>query len=127
MSAHSAIVGGILAFLAQRGQSENSGWIILFLIWTTVVGFLLTIRWSEAFDSLREKVNAIILSMNLAIVKDEKGNIVDLTMNVPAGRFFRIFRTKRLFYAYYCGMLVALVLYFGAVRGYITIGLCPKI
>ena len=60
MNVYAAIIGGVLAFLATREFGEAHELAIYFLMWITIIGLLLTIRWSKAFEVHRHRVNMII-------------------------------------------------------------------
>ncbi len=106
MSVYAAIIGGVLAFLADKGFKEGE-WAIYFLMWITIIGLLLTIRWSSAFEVHRKRVNKIVRELHFRI-KDRKGKEMD--MKIPAGLFFRLVRTRRLFYAFYSVVFAGLVI-----------------
>lgn len=106
MSVYAAIVGGVLAFLAGKGFEEGE-WAIYFLMWITIIGLLLTIRWSSAFEVHRDRVNTIVRELHFQL-KDSKGHEMD--MNIPAGPFFSLLRTRYWFYAFYSVIFAGLVI-----------------
>jgi len=93
VSAH--IYGGIasiLGFIYFKTRVEAT---IVIPILLTLIGFLLTIRWTYAFEKHRRSVDKIIGELGLSKVKG-----VNLTMHILAGRFFKVFRTPALFYLF---------------------------
>lgn len=103
MSAYSAITGGVLSFLSQVDFTQETVWVVYFLIWITIVGLLLTVRWSQAFEEHRGRTNQIIKQMDLDSV------IRSFNMDIPPRGVFRILKTRHWFYFFYCGMLGGLL------------------
>ncbi|MFC1592542.1 hypothetical protein ACFL4C_00810 [Candidatus Omnitrophota bacterium] len=99
-------------------------WVIVIPMLLTLLGFLITKRWSDAFEKHRRSVNALIKELGLTF---DTTNTVDLTMDVPAMRILpesisgekvlrplqqivnELFRTRHLFYWFYFIIFVALV------------------
>ena len=116
MQVYAAIVGGTLAFTAQKGLDRS---ILYFLLFFTLFGLFNTMRWTHAFEHHREKVNefARILSSKTAF-----GPSVDPSMNTPPmcivpsyvgtkeiptllRKINEFFRTRYLFAAFYFAAL----------------------
>ena len=101
MSVYAAIVGGVLAFLADKGFGEESQWAIYFLMWITLIGLFLTRRWCQAFEEHEGKVKAIVAMLGFQ----------DLDMMIPRKGIYRVLYTKRLFYLFYTVIFVGLVVF----------------
>lgn len=115
MSAHAAITGGMLAFMAQRGI--ETAWPFYFLIGFTLFGFFHTIRWTYAFECHRKRVNSFA-----HIIWTNSG--IDPTMNIPAMELGKltvrsktfeikeIFRTRYFFPLFYFFVLMLFAILF---------------
>ena len=101
-----AYIGSIASIVGLIYFRTELKWLIVIPILLTLLGFLLTKRWSDAFEKHRSSVNALISMLQL---KSDKSESVDLTMDVPASPLFKLFRTRRLFYLFYLLMLIALI------------------
>ena len=105
-----AYIGSIASIVGLMYFRTGLKWLIIIPIVLTLLGLLLTKRWSDAFEKHRRSVNTLIGKLQL---KSNEKETMDLTMDVPASPLFKLFRTRRLFYLFYLLMLIALiVLYF---------------
>lgn len=75
-------------------------WLLIISIFLTLVAFLLTRRWSQAFEMHEKSVDEIIGKLGYG----------SYGMDVPAGWFSKVFRTRVLFYLFYLFMFVALII-----------------
>lgn len=83
MSVYAAITGGMFAFIAYTGA--QNWWPLYFIIVLTFVGFVLTIRWTYAFECLREKVNKLA---SIVWLESSVKELLDPTMDIPAMHIF---------------------------------------
>jgi uncharacterized membrane protein len=96
MSVYAAITGGILTYMSA---SDAAGlWPICFLIALTLVGLCLTIRWKQAFEHHRNKIEETAKSLNMAADVD-----------VQARHVWKMLRTRYLFSSFYFIVLVGLI------------------
>ena len=97
MNVYAIITGGIITYAFTTKTMEL--WPIYFLMAFTVIGLLLTFRWMHAFQYHQGKV------------EETAGKLgVPVNLNIPANRFWRIFRTRYLFPFFYAIVFVGLVL-----------------
>ncbi len=93
-----SITGGIYS-LGATYLGTNARLLLIVPILLTLIVFSLTKRWSQAFEMHEQKMDNIIMRLGY----------LDYTMDVTANWFFKFFRTRRLFYAYYVVMFGILV------------------
>lgn len=96
MSVYAAIAGGMLTYMSASGAAGL--WPICFLIALTLVGLCLTIRWKQAFDHHRSKIEETARSLHMAA-----------DVNVLARHVWKILRTRYLFPSFYFIVLVGLI------------------
>ena len=97
MSVYAAITGGMLVYIFTGDVREL--WPLFFLIFLTLVGFFLTLRWKQAFEHHQVQVEK---------TADKLG--VTVNLKIPANRFWNIFRTRYLFIHFYSIVFVGLII-----------------
>jgi len=119
---YAVITAGVLFFEAQQGSRTQ--WPLYFLIILTFFGFFLTIRWTHAFESHRDKVNNFAKIIGL-------GSKIDPTMDIPSmeiplpkklGKVKEAFRTRFWFPAFYLSVLVLLAILLPSPPQWVAIG-----
>ena len=93
-----AIVGGTLTFIATSGIQEV--YPIYFLIAFTVVGLLLTIRWTYAFEFHRTQIKEVASALGIR---------AQVKVDIPAKHVWKIVRARYLFPFFYVITLIGLI------------------
>jgi len=94
MSVYAAIVGGIVAYVFGK---EASDWKpLVFVLVLTVVGLLINIRWSQAYEHHRKEIKNTAKQLGICA-------------NVVVPWKFRFLRTGYLFPTFY-GLIVVMIL-----------------
>lgn len=116
MSVYAVIMGGVLAFVFQKGIDSPVpfGFLIIF----TLFSFFHSVRWNYAFEHHRERVNFLIRE----IIRDRTISVDHalLTMDIPSvgkppadsgivSRFRKCFRTRFLFPLFYLAIFMVLL------------------
>ncbi|MBI4283608.1 MAG: hypothetical protein HY663_03975 [Chloroflexi bacterium] len=95
-----ASIIGLTYSLGAKYLGANARLILVIPILLTLVTFLLTKRWSQAFETHEGMVDNIIIKLGYP----------EYGMDVPANWFFKYARTRRLFYSFYVLILALLIL-----------------
>jgi len=94
-----ASIAAVLGFVSRDGVIGPEP--LYFLIALTIVGGLLTARWTNAFEHHRQKIN--IIASYLGLPPDDA--------DVPAENIWRFIRARYLFHLFYI-VLLGLLLWF---------------
>ena len=95
MSVYAAITGGMLAYIFTGDAKE--WWPLSFLIFLTLVGFSLTLRWKQAFEHHQNQV-------------EKTAKKLRITANVKIPVKCKILRTRYLFPSFYAVIFVGLII-----------------
>ncbi len=103
MSVYAATIGAILT-IALKSSDAIPGWdqnlIIIFLMGLSFIGFLINLRWSQALKHF---------GINIEIISKTLG--VPANFEVPSKGVWKILSTKNLFPAFYCFVLIVLMVF----------------
>ena len=99
-----AYIGSVASILGFIYFRTNIEWTIVIPILLTILALALTIRWGNAFEEHRKRIGMIVSKL------DTKGITEDLSLNIRAGRFFSVFRTRVLFYSFCIVLLIGLII-----------------
>ena len=101
-----AYIGSIASILGFVFFKTGLEWTIVIPMILTVLAFLLTKRWSDAFEQHRKTVSKLARTLWLESGGEEQ---TDPTMDIPARGIFKVFRTRHLFYSFYVVILIGLI------------------
>ncbi|MBI4283609.1 MAG: hypothetical protein HY663_03980 [Chloroflexi bacterium] len=104
MNVYAVITGSIVTFTLKTTPIDLLP--VYFLLAFTVIGFLLTWRWKDAFQYHQKKAEEIATVL-----------AVPLSLNIPANWFWKIFGTRFLFLYFYAIVLIGLIILLVTNRG----------
>jgi hypothetical protein len=114
MSVYAAVTGVMLGLIFRTDipiDPTGKTWLYIFLIALTNIGFLINIRWMQAFEHHQSQIK-----------KEGSKLKIDPHIDVPHKGIFNIFRTKYLFPLFYLIILIGLLILASKIVLYIVSG-----